>query len=251
MNCQYCKTKFNSIAVNNIYCSALCRRRARTNRETNLNRIVSQRFCKECNTEIPLSTRADKIFCNRVCKNQFFGKDIKHKENCSETGVIKRLISNIINTSEIGIKVIYTVTGEEVIVDANLYDWLNSYRWVLSTKGYASYSRVPMHRLLKTLWGWNDKVCDHIDNNKLNNTRVNLRPATVAQNNCNTPSRNGSKVRYKGVHITASGKYQAMIWYSNKNHSLGSYNTAEEAALAYNNAALLHQGEFAYVNTIV
>lgn len=251
MNCGYCNNEFHSIGLHNLFCSPLCRRRARTNRERNLNRTVSQRFCKECQIEIAATERINKIFCNRLCKNEFFAKDPKHKENCSEAGVIKRLIKNIINTSDTGTKTIYAVTGEEILVDANLYNWLNSYRWTLNNKGYANYCRTPMHRLLKTLWGWNGKLCDHIDNNKLNNTRVNLRPATVAQNNCNTPSRNGSKVQYKGVHITASGKYQAMIWYNNKNHNLGSYTTPEEAAIAYNNAAILHQGEYAYLNVIV
>lgn len=250
MNCQYCNNEFRSVGTHNLFCSPLCRRRARTNRERNLNRNIGQRFCKECNVEIAVTERADKIFCTRICKNQFFAKDLKHKENCSEAGIIKRLIKNITNTDEIGTKIIYAATGEEILVDANLYNWLNQYRWTINSKGYANYCRTPMHRLLKTLWGWGDKLCDHIDNNKLNNTQSNLRPATVRQNNCNRASTIGSKVQYKGVHVSASGKYQAMIWYNKKNHALGSFNTAEEAALEYNKAALLHQGEFAYLNVI-
>jgi hypothetical protein len=56
--------------------------------------------------------------------------------------------------------------------------------------------------------------------------------------------------KYKGVHRTASNKFQAMIWYDNKNHGLGSFNTEKEAAKRYNKEALKIFGNFAALNII-
>lgn len=244
MKCKYCNNEFQSIGTHNLFCSPICRRRERRNKELGTNTIVKERSCLICNSLINLEARADKVLCSKKCKDVYFTKTQKE--------VIDKMLNESYTTNEQGVKVIYssgTNAGIKILVDANLYDWLNNYKWFY-TDDYPKHERVSLHVLLKHLWNWGDKVCDHRDRNKLNNTQSNLRPSTLKQNASNKPGLHTSKVPYKGVHISASGKYQAMIWYNKKNHALGSFNTAEEAALAYNKAALLHQGEFAYLNVI-
>lgn len=90
---------------------------------------------------------------------------------------------------------------------------------------------------------------DHKDRNPLNNRRANLRICTNGQNLVNTPSR--SLTGFRGVTIkngVRATKYQACIQRDGKYQYIGSYYSAEEAARAYDAAALEVYGEFVQLN---
>ena len=76
-----------------------------------------------------------------------------------------------------------------------------------------------------------------------------LRLATHAQNNANQKPNKGGSSRYKGVtwHKRAE-KWQAQIMVNNKKIYLGCFNDEEEAAAAYNVAAIEHFGKYARLN---
>lgn len=86
---------------------------------------------------------------------------------------------------------------------------------------------------------------DHIDGNKSNNNIENLRIATPAQNSANIPAKDTTLP--KGV-TKVGFKYKARIHYMYKNIYLGTFNTAEEAAEAYNAKSIELHGEFAFCN---
>jgi len=86
---------------------------------------------------------------------------------------------------------------------------------------------------------------DHIDRNKLNNRIDNLREATRAQNIANAGARKNNTLGIRGVHRW-QGKYRARIEINRKSISLGMFDTAEEAGMAYREAAGGAHGEFAY-----
>ena len=94
-------------------------------------------------------------------------------------------------------------------------------------------------------------MTDHIDHDGLNNQRFNLRPATHAQNLHNQRLRNGTSSRYKGVcwHGRCH-KWQAGLTIDSRYIYLGLYAREEEAALAYNTAALEAFGAYAYLNPV-
>jgi len=92
-------------------------------------------------------------------------------------------------------------------------------------------------------------VIDHVNGNPLDNRRVNLRVATVSQNAKNRRAQRGSFGRYKGVHAHNNGWWRAVIWSDGKRHSIGVYRTREEAAAAYDEAAIQLHGEFARTNS--
>lgn len=87
---------------------------------------------------------------------------------------------------------------------------------------------------------------DHIDNDKSNNRISNLRLATKSQNGCNKPKNKNNTSGFKGVSFHKGiGKYVAQIKVNNKGKSLGAYNTAEDAALAYQKESSIIHKEFA------
>jgi hypothetical protein len=91
---------------------------------------------------------------------------------------------------------------------------------------------------------------DHKDRDGLNNLRSNLRPCTHAQNNANRVSPKGLTA-YKGIRkLTGTPRWKGLINLGGKQFNLGVFNTKEEAALAYNKAALEAHGEFARLNEV-
>lgn len=138
------------------------------------------------------------------------------------------------------------------LVDDEDYDWLSCYRWHLSGCGGAirwqgeNKKNVSMHR---EIMGYPKMFLDHRDRDRLNNQKSNLRPCTQKENSRNRGPRRRSKSGYKGVHWNKSShKWHAQIEVDGKNIYLGLFSNIEEAAKAYDRAALKYFQEFAYVN---
>jgi hypothetical protein len=109
--------------------------------------------------------------------------------------------------------------------------------------------RVHLHRLVAgTLPG---EHTDHIDGDGLNNRRANLRRCQPMENGRNRRPNRNSPSPYKGVYLIAvSGKWRARIRVNYRQIHLGCHSTPEDAAAAYNEAAIKHFGEFANLNVL-
>lgn len=92
---------------------------------------------------------------------------------------------------------------------------------------------------------WPNGQVDHIDLDRSNNAWGNLREATHAQNVYNSGPRSYNSHGAKGVTRRSYGKWHARIMHNRKLHILGNFDTKEEAANAYNEAAKRLHGEFA------
>lgn len=138
--------------------------------------------------------------------------------------------------------------GMHAAIDAADEPLTRGYRWSLGSGGYVRGHRhtggarhaVQLHVLICGT----DKI-DHKDGDKLNCRRGNLRPATRSQNNSNR--RGWSRCGFKGVRKFA-GKYTARIQVDGRCVHLGTHDTAEDAARAYDAAAAKLHGEFARLN---
>lgn len=94
-----------------------------------------------------------------------------------------------------------------------------------------------------------DEDVDHIDGDGLNNRRANLRRCTHAQNGANRPAPSSNKSGYKGVSFCRqTGRYRAILGVDGKKFRAGRFDTAEEAARAYDALAKEKLGAFAYLN---
>ncbi len=95
---------------------------------------------------------------------------------------------------------------------------------------------------------------DHIDGNKFNHNPLNLRLVSDSGNRVNAPKRNQStSSRFKGVCKANRSEEKPWIAYINwqrKRKYLGSFKTEEEAAMAYNAAALELHGSYAFLNDV-
>ncbi len=109
-----------------------------------------------------------------------------------------------------------------------------------------------MHRLILELPSYADMRVDvdHVNGDGLDNRRANLRITTRAQNLANSGGREGSST-YKGVSFESqTSRWKAQITVDGRNRSLGRYDTEEEAATAYNLAAVEAWGEHARLNDV-
>jgi hypothetical protein len=90
---------------------------------------------------------------------------------------------------------------------------------------------------------------DHINGNGLDNRRANLRLCTLVENNRNTQKRRGCVSEFKGVTYRPSRNkpWLAKVCVGKTSYSR-SLATELEAALAYDEMAKKHFGEFAKLN---
>jgi hypothetical protein len=139
--------------------------------------------------------------------------------------------------------------GRTTRVSREDYAWLASRRWRLDREGgYVlgchNGTVEYLHRLITN--APRGKQVDHINGDTLDNRRSNLRVCSHMENQRNQHAVRGASV-YKGVskHRT---KWQAQIRVNKKCIRLGCFATQQEAAVAYDDAARTHFGEFAKTN---
>jgi hypothetical protein len=128
------------------------------------------------------------------------------------------------------------------LIDDNDYLWISEYRWYLNSNGYAISIRningktktFFMHKeILKPKEGL---FTDHINGDKLDNRRENLREVTRSQNSINMSflGHKDSKTGHVGVYWHKSARmYEAVITHNKKKYHLGHYNDIEDAIDAY------------------
>lgn len=134
----------------------------------------------------------------------------------------------------------------------------NKSRIYRSETGYhVNYSGRHMTKTITVaneIFKTNDVLYDHRDVNPYNCQRDNLRVCTVSQNNANKRKRKGTSSKYKGVcwvkifNGKPYNKWNAYLYKNGKRYHLGFFDDEVLAAIAYDDAALIHHGEFARLN---
>lgn len=154
-----------------------------------------------------------------------------------------------------GMKVISLNKGASCKIDDSDYEEISKYKWYLSDTGYPCRTqngkrsggkrepskRIFMHRSLMNCP--KGMVVDHINHDRTDNRRENLRICSVAENVRNSPTARFRNV-FKGVYKMGN-RYKSSISYYGVQIHIGMYGTPTEAAQAYDVAAEHLFGEFA------
>ena len=134
------------------------------------------------------------------------------------------------------------------LIDLSDIEKVGKHRWYASTKGYVkSQDNLRLHRLVMD--APDGYLVDHVNRIPLDNRKSNLRLCTPAENSRNVGVSQSNSTGFKGVYFEKlNNKYRARIKYNGKRVSLGCYENAVDAAIAYDKKAIELFGDFAYTN---
>ncbi len=148
------------------------------------------------------------------------------------------------------------VEGHSVTMDEADYNKLPNKRFFL-TCGYCyiplkvngKHTTTSIHRFI--MQTPKDMVTDHINGNKLDNRRENLRICNQQENARNADKKSRNTSGYKGVFFHKRDKrWFTQICLNGKMVWGGGFKTKEEAAKKYNELATVYFGDFARLNLI-
>ncbi|MEG9430762.1 HNH endonuclease [Terriglobus sp. ADX1] len=171
--------------------------------------------------------------------------------------------TGVVQPDDNAIRYIPLTKGLVAIVDAENFDRLSTFNWsadsdsdgrhypvtTLPRQGDTRQRKVKMHRFL--LEG--DFECiDHINRDPLDNRLGNLRGCTFQQNSANRSLNRNNTSGAKGVFKVAGyNRWRACIRVAKRTHHLGYFPSAEEAAAAYDRAAIKLLGNYAATNAVL
>ncbi|MDM9629552.1 HNH endonuclease [Rhizobium sp. S152] len=165
-------------------------------------------------------------------------------------------------------KTIKLSRGYIALVDDEDYERLSSYSWRAQPASHRPAAKIYAIRSVNYYQGDGRRSCktvymhkeilpsskgletDHKDGDGLNNQRNNLRVLTKKSNRQSRKSAATSASPYLGVSVDKKGRIRAHIKPDGKTISLGSFQTQEDAARAYNAAAQKHYGDHVLLNNV-
>jgi hypothetical protein len=142
---------------------------------------------------------------------------------------------------------------KEMLCDVEDWERMKDHRWMIGSDGYARTNYHKNNDNLKNkkfhkniISVSSDEYVDHINRNRLDNRRSNLRAASHRLSALNRGLNKNNTTGVKGVyHRSDNGRWKATIFVDRKEYSLGNYATKEEAIRArkdgerkYNNPIL-------------
>lgn len=134
---------------------------------------------------------------------------------------------------------VYFKSGEYFICDTQDLPLIQKYTWYLNMNGYArSAEGKYFHRLVMDTP--DDYIIDHINRNKLDDRKENLRICKQIDNSHNMGMFSTNSSGHTGVYKNKSGKYEAEIVVDYKKIFLGAFDKYEDACDAYDRAKKLY-----------
>lgn len=127
------------------------------------------------------------------------------------------------------------------VIDATDAAWVGQWRWHRDDDGYAvrevrtddGRQRILLHRELLGLSASDELEGDHVNRDRLDDRRSNLRAIPTLGNRQNMPGQFGTSSVYRGVSWNRqTGKWDARVQTKGKNHRLGSFTDEHAAAEA-------------------
>ena len=141
--------------------------------------------------------------------------------------------------------IIFKINSKSSVkIDDEDFERVQQYRWISGKYPRISKTTITMHRFLMNAKP--GQIVDHINHDRFDCQKKNLRICTYHQNNCKVGPKN--KAIYKGVTKNSTNRWVAHIYQNGQKIRLGYFLNPEDAAKAYDIAAKNIHNEFAYQN---
>lgn len=138
------------------------------------------------------------------------------------------------------------ILKKKSLIDLEDFEKVRKYKWYIA-RGYARTKaklEVALHQFILDISFEEGKFVDHINMNKLDNRKSNLRFCNKGQNSANSKIRVDNKTGFKGIFKYSNDKWKARIG----GKHIGSFASPEEAAMVYDLALLKKYDVFARTN---
>lgn len=207
-------------------------------------------------------SRARRVLCRCDCGNEVIVKLPALKNGMAKScGCLKSDVASKLSKKynkfkiEQDLCIGYCSDGRTFICDKDDYDIVKRYYWKFDNNGYLraaalknGYNEhktfVMLHRLILNCT--ESEIVDHINGDRSDNRRSNLRKCTNSQNSMNRHTTAHNKCGKVGVTYRAhQNKYEAYIYVNGKNIYLGRYIDKDDAIKARIEAEQKYYGEFA------
>ena len=149
------------------------------------------------------------------------------------------------------------------LIDDEDFEKVSKYKWYLSCIGNIVRNRkyknkipdnLPINISGIILGKKKGLFIDHVNRDKFNNCKSNLRYCTITQNNFNRGIKKDNTSGYKGIYWhklkNLKGKWRARISINNKRFHLGLFDDIKKAVKVYNKACKKYHGDFAVLNKV-
>ena len=145
----------------------------------------------------------------------------------------------------------YTSKNEEFYFDLEDYDLIKNYCWCITNSGYVStYIKGKQFLLHRFIIGKDEEIIDHINHNKVDNRKINLRIVTNSQNGMNSTISKNNTSGFTGVYWHNRDKvWEAWIKVDYKDIYLGRFYNFEDAKEARLKAEDKYYREYSYKNS--
>lgn len=210
----------------------------KTNKRTKNGSIIFKCLC-DCGKYIDVvssnllnnHTKSCGCYHDLISKERMLKNSKKYLQNKKPKQIIK---NEIIEKEEY---IIMLCSNKEVLIDKEDYEKIKNKRWYSSNNYCSDNKGLFLHRfIMKAKKG---QIVDHINGNKLDNRKSNLRFVTKSQNAQNR--------KCKGItYDKTRKKWSVYIVANKKRYYIGRYETECEALEARKQAEIKYQGEYRY-----
>lgn len=152
----------------------------------------------------------------------------KHREQMRKFGLIRERTmadkNDYIDRGDFYEIILYDRSLKEkarAMIDKDDYLRISAISWCLDSNGYVMSGKGTLHRFL--LGSMPNMEIDHINRNKLDNRRNNLRFVTHQKNTQNRVTKN--------AYQRPSGRWSSYVGIDGKTKTLGTFNTQQEAQM--------------------
>ncbi len=149
-------------------------------------------------------------------------------------------------------RIIKLTQGKQALVDDEDFDYINRFKWSYAN-GYATTHFLGksclMHRLIMN--PPKEMEVDHINHNRSDNRKENLRVCTPSQNRWNVTKRTSNTSGFKGISWDSDrNKWLVQIQALGIKRNLGRFSSLSKAKKVYNSEAYKFHKEFMFSNKI-